>query len=226
MFFYESVNIKVDGKIVIFPPNSLMIWPKRTGHFYGNPEHKWTHSWIHCDGSWIPKILTESKIVPGRVLQLNDQTLVEKYLFNLYTELTHYQNPDPIILQNIFHSWIRELSRIVPDDDAKFIIPERMLRVKRAIDVQFHNKFSLKQLAAMACLSVPHFCAQFKLHWGFSPIHYLIHVRLQHARYLLFNRNLSIREVASSVGYDNLFHFSKLFKKCFGVSPRTMRRSE
>ncbi len=56
-----------------------------------------------------------------------------------------------------------------------------------------------------------------------SPINYLIGVRLRQARYLLLDRQLQISEIARRVGYDDLFHFSKLFKKHFGLSPRALR---
>ncbi len=46
---------------------------------------------------------------------------------------------------------------------------------------------------------------------------------MRHAAHLLANRNLTISEIALQVGYDDLFHFSKTFKKHFGASPRSYR---
>ena len=55
---------------------------------------------------------------------------------------------------------------------------------------------------------------------GVSPIQYLIQVRLQNAKQLLeTERILSISEVAKRVGYDDVCHFSKSFKKHFGYPP-------
>ncbi len=73
-------------------------------------------------------------------------------------------------------------------------------------------------------MSVLHFCSEFKNHIGVSPIAYLISNRLQKARYLLYDLNLSITEVAYRVGYHDIFQFSKQFKKHFGISPRSFRK--
>ncbi|EGO8073496.1 helix-turn-helix transcriptional regulator, partial [Enterococcus faecalis] len=52
-----------------------------------------------------------------------------------------------------------------------------------------------------------------------GPINYLIQIRLNHAKELLKNDSLSVKEVAKTVGYEDAYHFSKLFKKYYGKSP-------
>ena len=60
----------------------------------------------------------------------------------------------------------------------------------------------------------------FKSETGDTPINYLISLRMEKAKELL-DRNpaLSIQEVAAQVGYEDAYHFSKLFKKYYGLSP-------
>ena len=58
---------------------------------------------------------------------------------------------------------------------------------------------------------MPHFCSEFKRHFGESAIQHLIRLRLQHAVYLLRDENLRIGEVAEQTGYEDLYYFSKLF---------------
>ena len=66
----------------------------------------------------------------------------------------------------------------------------------------------------------------FKSEMGESPIHYLIRVRMEKAKALLESgASLSIGEIAEKVGYEDAYHFSKLFKKTYGVSPSKMRKS-
>ncbi len=51
---------------------------------------------------------------------------------------------------------------------------------------------------------------------------YALRRRLHPAAYLLHEVNLSVTEVGRAVGYDDLFHFSKLFKKAHGAAPRAI----
>ena len=58
-----------------------------------------------------------------------------------------------------------------------------------------------------------------------DEIHYLIDIRLTKAYNLLTqNLEMSIQEIAAQVGYEDAYHFSKLFKKKYGVAPSAVRR--
>ena len=54
---------------------------------------------------------------------------------------------------------------------------------------------------------------------GQSPIDYLTSYRISEACYLLKNSQLSIAEIAVSVGFFDQFYFSRVFKKTKGVPP-------
>ena len=60
---------------------------------------------------------------------------------------------------------------------------------------------------------------------GVSPQQYLIDLRLRNARDLLISTDLSISEVARSVGYDDPLYFSRLYRKHYGLSPRESRHA-
>jgi YesN/AraC family two-component response regulator len=60
----------------------------------------------------------------------------------------------------------------------------------------------------------------FKEETGESPINYLIKIRLEKAKDILRSDDGgSIKSIANQVGYDDVYHFSKLFKKYYGISP-------
>ena len=53
---------------------------------------------------------------------------------------------------------------------------------------------------------------------------YVATLRMHRAAYLLADENLRISEIGAMVGYDDLYYFSRCFKKHYGLSPRAMRR--
>ncbi|NMB97488.1 MAG: helix-turn-helix transcriptional regulator [Clostridiaceae bacterium] len=63
----------------------------------------------------------------------------------------------------------------------------------------------------------------FKEEIGESPINYLIKVRLSKALELLKEGNMTVKSVAKSVGYNDVYHFSKLFKKYYSVPPSKVK---
>jgi AraC-like DNA-binding protein len=80
-------------------------------------------------------------------------------------------------------------------------------------------------MAGKAGMSAPHFYARFREVFGLPPMECLIRYRLQHAAWLLTDKNLQVAEVARRSGYEDPFHFSKVFKKRFGRSPCAWRES-
>jgi transcriptional regulator GlxA family with amidase domain len=79
-------------------------------------------------------------------------------------------------------------------------------------------------LASQASMSLSHFFALFKRQVGTTPIDYLIHLRMERARDLLTTTDLSVKEIAAALGYDDPFYFSRVFKSVNGVAPTDFRQ--
>jgi AraC-like DNA-binding protein len=78
-------------------------------------------------------------------------------------------------------------------------------------------------LAARAHISPSHFFALFKRQIGCAPIDCFIRLRMQHACRLLDETELSVKEVAATLGYDDPFYFSRIFKSVNRVAPSEYR---
>lgn len=94
------------------------------------------------------------------------------------------------------------------------------------LNENYNEKISLEQLARNMYLSPVYISKIFKEETGESPINYLIQIRLEKAKEILeLGDERSIKHIANSVGYDDVYHFSKLFKKYYGVSPLYYKKS-
>ncbi|MCR5465945.1 MAG: AraC family transcriptional regulator [Lachnospiraceae bacterium] len=92
------------------------------------------------------------------------------------------------------------------------------------LNENYSQHISLDQIARNMYLSPVYISKIFKEKTGDSPINYLIRVRLSKAREMLTEGRGSIRSISAMVGYDDVYHFSKLFKKHYGVSPMYYRK--
>ncbi len=99
-------------------------------------------------------------------------------------------------------------------------------KIVEYIEDHYNEKISLDQIAENMYLSPFYISRIFKSETGSAPIRRLINIRLEKAKELLEGGYQgSIQEVAAMVGYDDAYHFSKLFKKRYGVSPSQVRRN-
>lgn len=92
------------------------------------------------------------------------------------------------------------------------------------LDEHYAERISLDSIAEKMYLSPYYISKIFKAEIGESPIHYLIRVRMERAKELLKeDASLPIAEIAERVGYEDVYHFSKLFKKAYGMPPSKCR---
>lgn len=220
MFFYEENAVGNFGRQ---PENTLIIWDPDSGHYYGRRDIPWRHSCLHCDGSCIAPILAECNIPINQPIHTSSPEIIERYLMDIYREVTFFSTPEPLIVQNLLQNLAHEIARDIKGSNECSTIPPEFLAVKRYISEHFDEHITLTSLAAMTCLSVPHFCSLFKRYYNKPPIDMLIDQRMNHAIYLLRDVSLSITEISRRVGFSDIYHFSKLFKTRYNKSPRQMR---
>jgi transcriptional regulator GlxA family with amidase domain len=78
-------------------------------------------------------------------------------------------------------------------------------------------------LTALVGVSPSHFFVLFKRATGHTPIDFFIHLRMRRACELLKGTSLRVKEVAASLGYDDQFYFSRVFKSVNHVAPSEYR---
>ena len=93
------------------------------------------------------------------------------------------------------------------------------------IEEHFAERIPLATLARLVRLSPWHLCRAFKQSFGMPPHRYQIARRIEHAKRLLANRELSVTEVGLQVGFASLSAFATAFGKATGFSPRAYTRS-
>ncbi|MBD3239129.1 MAG: helix-turn-helix domain-containing protein [Chitinivibrionales bacterium] len=223
MHFHTPCLIDFGGRLNSYPANTFMLWAPGGHHRYGAPDLEWTHSWIHFAGSAATKRIRARTIPWDTPLELRDSRLIDRYLGAIHTEIAGHARVDPVIILNLLDNWLREIERALTAPGGAEI-PRELMEVKTYIDTHYRDRLRLADLAAMAYLSVPRFCARFKNCFGLPAIDYAVRLRMQQAAFLLRDINLRIGDIAREVGYDDVYHFSKLFSKHHGRSPRRYRR--
>ena len=94
------------------------------------------------------------------------------------------------------------------------------------INENYMKDISLEKISRNMYLSPAYISRIFKEEVGESPINYLIKVRLSKAEELLKESVVPVKAVAKSVGYDDAYYFSKLFKKYYGMPPSKYRQKQ
>lgn len=102
---------------------------------------------------------------------------------------------------------------------------ETILYLREYMERHLSEDLSLDVLAQKASMSKYHLSREFKKYTGCSPIKYLITLRLDKAKALLAETEMTITEIAEKVGFSDLNNFTNHFKKQTGMTPRNYRSS-
>jgi AraC family transcriptional regulator len=107
--------------------------------------------------------------------------------------------------------------------NAKSLQKWRLKRVLQYVDDHLAAKLTLRELATVAGLSRMHFAAQFRVAMRLRPHEYLMKRRIERAEELLKRPEVSLVEVASTVGFQTQAHFTTVFKRFAGDTPYQWR---
>lgn len=96
-------------------------------------------------------------------------------------------------------------------------------RIKAYIESEYTSPISLKELSKQFGYTEDYLNRLFKNEFGTTPHKHLIHVRLEHALWLLENTDAPAEKVALSVGYGDFSSFWRAFKQKYGATPGEIR---
>lgn len=102
----------------------------------------------------------------------------------------------------------------------------RLLRAKDRMDAASEEAWPVRRLARVSGVSEAHFARSFKEAFGVPPHRYLLTRRLERAKALLRDTDLSITEIAFQTGWESLGTFGRTFRDVTGESPSELRTRE
>ncbi len=113
-------------------------------------------------------------------------------------------------------------------DDTDRMVYHNVLRLRPVIDYlaeHFTEKTYIEKLAAMITVSPDYFTKMFKDSIGKTPIDYINAMRVNLSMLLLCSSDMSMAEIADTIGFCNPNYFHKIFKQYMGTSPLAYRKS-
>lgn len=124
------------------------------------------------------------------------------------------------ILLQLFSRFIANENKFQTETHNQY---ERLDLALNYINNNLGQRITVMELASMMCISPDHFSRIFKRVLGLSPCQYIQSKRIERAQTLLLASQLSISEIAETIGITNISQFSNLFTKQTKRSPREYR---
>jgi AraC-like DNA-binding protein len=218
---------KIEDKQYEVGPNEFFILPQNVEHSYGSMERNpWSIYWIHFGGELLPhfnSLRTVQEHYKPAYIKSNDEIFT---LFNkMYKTLELGYSTDNLLFANMCLPHFLTLfvyaakHSITNTKEKNDCVDNAILYMREHI----HENISLPDLSASYDYSTSRFSDIFKQKTGYSPIDYFIQMKMQKACQQLDLTDLSIKEVASQMGFDDPYYFSRRFSKVIGMPPTKYR---
>lgn len=190
-----------------------------------------------------PKLLRSGKTMPDHPWSF----ITIRFNMNLNEHAHHFFNK-PLMIRNnvsasyrklfteVYRTWISKdplfkvkCSMLITEIIYKLILSdlpyqnipniEKIKKTRLIIQENFRFNISIEELAKSIGMSVSYFRRLFHKVYGYSPMQYIMNLRIEYARDLLLSGEVNVTEAARLSGFDDIYYFSRLFKEKTGTSP-------
>ena len=245
--FYYVVDGRFDWMIqdqhhILYPGDVAIILP---GQSFGGEKDlldRGTVSWMHLAlqrlerngkiamGKWSRLSDTECRTI-GRILLLNECPVLSKIkeagmvFQNIQSEFLNQEVGFTArinqLIDELFILTARQLTR---QNNARRDFPQTFMKLEHTLRENLSHQWTVEEMAALVGLGTTAFSEKAKGFTGFSPLNYLINIRISEAIKLLKRPDVHVTDIALDVGFYSSQHFATTFKKLTGYTPSEFRK--
>ncbi len=217
VFVHFLTPVIINGKN--YPEKTFIVYDKNTVRKFSSQNGPLIHDWFHARGLRPivekygfdfnkPYILSHSSFI-SEIVSETEFELIRKRLF--------YEN----IINSQIELLFAKISRTKNEttQQSSHSQYKEFTSLRNEIMLTYNEDWSAEKMAARVLLSVSKFYEVYKEIFGITPQKDLQNARIEHAKNFLLNNNCSVSEAATAVGYTNVYHFIRQFKKICNVTP-------
>jgi AraC family transcriptional regulator, arabinose operon regulatory protein len=217
------------GRLHTIRPGDFLVLAPGTSHACGTRvSDPWSVHWVQATGELLPDYLNELTPATGApLLQVGEDPRLVRLFNEIVRCLQRGSGPAELLRASTALGYMLGLL-IEKRQESTVADVDTMQKVADAIiymSEHLEEPLRMTALARQASLSSAYFGGLFKAQTGCAPREYLHLLRMHRACQLLRASELSIKQIAARLGYQDPFHFSRQFKAFHGLSPSEYREA-
>ncbi len=200
----------------------LFLVSRRTLNSYiADSQDPWEYAWVGFNGAIANKLVLQLPFSKSKPIHhTQNVTQLENILQEMYSSHGFSPKEDTAMIGHLYLFLSKLMHETMhTETQNKNTSTQYVLDAIKFIQGNYSHCISIDDVAKSIGVSRSHLYRVFMANIGKSPIDYLTEYRINEACNLLQSGNLSIAEVAISVGFFDQFYFSRVFKKLLGMPP-------
>jgi AraC-like DNA-binding protein len=216
-----------DKTYTIKAGSMLLLLPGMKHSYKPRYETGWHEYWVGFTGSFFNSLVNEGVLSRDRVFfEIGLRDYILSIFMRIFEEVRSRQPLYQVKASSQVYLLLAELlsyerRKEHPDYSKQQQIVEK---VKFYMEENIDKKINIASIAQDAGLNASRLNDVFKAYTSMTPYHYYIQIKINRACRLLEQTDLSIKEAAFKLGFDDQYYFSRLFKQKTGIPPSRWKR--
>jgi AraC-like DNA-binding protein len=209
------------------PPGTAFFGVVPSAHRYYLPERSkgWTFGWFDVHHPYVVERIVRHVASHGPLLHLSPGHPFTAVAVSLIDRLIRRELPDAFALEGALFEFVVACDRFVHHRQYPTAERERLLDETRdTVLADPHHPLRVEALASQYGMSRSHFSHYFKARTGLTPAAFATGVRIQEAARLLLSTRAPLKEISNALGFANVNHFCRVFRRHLHTSPLAYRR--
>jgi AraC-like DNA-binding protein len=226
LLYSGEAQISIDGALSMVPAQTVFVLlPGHLEYFVFAKHTRTHHGWVSISPHLLPETLLKKLRDGPRNVPLSNQLhhLIQLGLSVSNNDIEPNLSSLHDVLISLGQTAVRQFVLDAETLGRKTVQPRALQIAQQFIDTQFSESIQVSDIARHAGVSSQHLGKLFKTHLQVTPAHYLWQTRTRRGAELLQATGLSVTEIAERCGFQNPFHFSRMIRNQFGLSPRAFR---
>lgn len=209
-------KITVNGTTYYPEEGDVIIIPTGSNHRNTTDMHRpWRKLWITVYGYYVNDLLAAYGLKESAVYHADCKEYFEKM-----KELSESDIPYETLCEEISVLLLRVIHRIALTTKKEKHISPTALKIKKIIDESIEKRIDLDDVVNEAYLSKSQIIRLFKKNYGVTPYEYVLQKKIEIAKILLKNSDLTVKQISERLNFSDEHYFSNFFLKKVGVRPK------
>lgn len=206
----------------------FVLYPKEKHFYYADREHPWELMWISFNGSLSETLINDAGLNAGHTVLSNILThSIQRTVQTIINSLGDTADTHRLCATGqlyILFAYLKQLTDVKQKRSEEATQNSCVWKAIRFIEQNYYLDIDVDMLCEHVNYSRSYLSRTFRAETGMTIPEYITRIRIQNAVTLMKSSQMSIKEIALSVGMKDSFYFSKVFKKATGETPREFRK--